>query len=78
MAVDLDAAGLRHRAATSGWCCARPGPGRRAEPADQVRAALPALIDAAALPDEVVVLDALPVAGRSRKPDQAAVRALFA
>ncbi|GGV03213.1 fatty-acyl-CoA synthase [Streptomyces albospinus] len=40
-----------------------------------VRAQLPAMIDTAALPDEVVVLDRIPVAGRSRKPDRAALRA---
>jgi acyl-CoA synthetase (AMP-forming)/AMP-acid ligase II len=45
--------------------------------AGRVRAALPSLIDAAALPDEVVVLDALPVAGRTRKPDRRAVREMF-
>ena len=39
----------------------------------RVRAALPALIDAAALPDEVVLVDAVPVAGRTRKPDRAAL-----
>ncbi len=55
-----------------------PAPDAGRELADRVRAALPALIDAAALPDEIVVLDALPVAGRSRKPDRAAVRAMFA
>ncbi|MFJ2741501.1 class I adenylate-forming enzyme family protein [Streptomyces sp. NPDC087440] len=42
--------------------------------APAVRAQLPALIDAAALPDEVVVLDRIPAAGRSRKPDRAALR----
>lgn len=41
--------------------------------ADRVRAALPALIDAAALPDEVVLVDAVPVAGRTRKPDRVAL-----
>lgn len=44
--------------------------------ADRVRSALPGLIDAAALPDEVVVVTAIPTAGRSRKPDRAALRAL--
>ncbi|NWF31341.1 acyl--CoA ligase [Streptomyces sp. PKU-EA00015] len=43
--------------------------------AASVRSRLPSLIDAAALPDEVVVLDRIPVAGRSRKPDRAALRA---
>jgi acyl-CoA synthetase (AMP-forming)/AMP-acid ligase II len=55
-----------------------PAPDAGRDLADRVRAALPSLIDAAALPDEVVVLDALPVTGRTRKPDRAAVRALFA
>jgi acyl-coenzyme A synthetase/AMP-(fatty) acid ligase len=55
-----------------------PGPDAGRDLADRVRSALPSLIDAAALPDEVVVLDALPVTGRTRKPDRAAVRALFA
>jgi acyl-CoA synthetase (AMP-forming)/AMP-acid ligase II len=41
-----------------------------------VRAALPRLIDASAQPDDVVVLAALPVAGRARKPDRAALRSL--
>lgn len=44
--------------------------------AGRVRDALPGLIDAAALPDEVVVVTAIPTAGRSRKPDRAALRAL--
>lgn len=43
---------------------------------DRVRAALPGLIDAGALPDEVVVVSAIPTAGRSKKPDRAALRAL--
>ncbi|TWF76619.1 acyl-CoA synthetase (AMP-forming)/AMP-acid ligase II [Pseudonocardia hierapolitana] len=55
-----------------------PAPDAGRDLADRVRAALPSLIDTAALPDEVVVLDALPVAGRTRKPDRAAVRAMFA
>jgi acyl-CoA synthetase (AMP-forming)/AMP-acid ligase II len=45
--------------------------------ADRVRAALPGLIDANALPDKVVVVTAIPTAGRSRKPDRAALRALI-
>ncbi|MBB5956830.1 acyl-CoA synthetase (AMP-forming)/AMP-acid ligase II [Saccharothrix tamanrassetensis] len=46
--------------------------------ADRVRAALPALIDAAALPDEVTVLRELPVSGRTRKVDRSALRELLA
>ena len=42
----------------------------------QVKAALPALIDAGALPDEVVVVPAIPVTGRTSKPDRAALRDL--
>ena len=38
---------------------------------DAVRAALPGLIDTAVLPDRIVVLDALPTAGRSSKLDRA-------
>ncbi|MEV0680071.1 class I adenylate-forming enzyme family protein [Actinosynnema sp. NPDC050436] len=45
--------------------------------ADRVRAALPGLIDASALPDEVTVVDELPVSGRLRKVDRAALRARF-
>ncbi|NYF10043.1 acyl-CoA synthetase (AMP-forming)/AMP-acid ligase II [Leifsonia sp. AK011] len=40
---------------------------------DVVRAALPGLIDAAVLPDRIVVLDALPTKGRSSKLDRAAL-----
>jgi hypothetical protein len=43
-----------------------------------VREALPGLIDAAVLPDRVVRLDALPVRGRSRKLDRAALVHLLA
>lgn len=43
--------------------------------AASVRAQLPSVIDAAVLPDDVVVLDRIPVAGRSRKPDREALRA---
>ncbi|GAA2564766.1 class I adenylate-forming enzyme family protein [Pseudonocardia hydrocarbonoxydans] len=46
--------------------------------ADAVRAALPGMLDASALPDEVVVVDAVPVSGRTRKPDRAALRLLLA
>lgn len=45
---------------------------------ERVRAALPGLIDAAVLPDRVVELDALPVRGRSRKLDRAALARLVA
>ncbi len=46
--------------------------------AQRVRAALPGVLDAAALPDRIVQLDALPVAGRTRKVDRAALRELVA
>jgi acyl-CoA synthetase (AMP-forming)/AMP-acid ligase II len=42
--------------------------------ATRVRAALPGLIDAAAQPDEVLVVPEVPVSGRTRKPDRAALR----
>jgi acyl-CoA synthetase (AMP-forming)/AMP-acid ligase II len=42
--------------------------------AGRVRAALPGVLDAAALPDEVVEQPDLPVAGRTRKIDRAALR----
>lgn len=45
---------------------------------DAVRAALPGLIDAAVLPDRIVVLDELPTKGRSAKLDRAALTALVA
>lgn len=45
---------------------------------ERVREALPGLIDAAVLPDRVVRLDALPVRGRSRKLDRAALARLIA
>ncbi|MCX6466841.1 MAG: class I adenylate-forming enzyme family protein [Pseudonocardiales bacterium] len=51
-------------------------PGTAPGLAERVRAALPAVVDAAALPDEVVELPALPVAGRTRKTDRAALRDL--
>lgn len=44
--------------------------------AERVQAALPDLIDASALPDQVVVVTTIPTTGRSRKPDRAALRAL--
>ncbi|MEU4805598.1 class I adenylate-forming enzyme family protein [Actinosynnema sp. NPDC023587] len=45
--------------------------------ADRTRTALPGLIDASALPDRIVVVDELPVTGRLRKVDRAALRARF-
>jgi acyl-CoA synthetase (AMP-forming)/AMP-acid ligase II len=41
--------------------------------AERVSRALPGLIDAGVLPDEIVVLDELPRGGRSRKLDRAAL-----
>lgn len=46
--------------------------------AGSVRAALPTLIDAGALPDEVVAVSRIPTAGRTSKPDRPALRALLA
>jgi acyl-CoA synthetase (AMP-forming)/AMP-acid ligase II len=46
--------------------------------ADTVRAALPQLIDASALPDEVHVVSRLPVSGRTGKPQRAALLHLLA
>jgi acyl-CoA synthetase (AMP-forming)/AMP-acid ligase II len=40
----------------------------------RVWAALPAMLDASALPDDVVELDEVPVTGRTRKTDRAALR----
>lgn len=40
-----------------------------------VRSALPGVVDAAALPDEIRVTDRIPVSGRARKPDRAALQA---
>jgi acyl-CoA synthetase (AMP-forming)/AMP-acid ligase II len=45
--------------------------------ADRVARALPGLIDAGALPDEVVALDQLPRSGRSRKLDRARLAAML-
>jgi len=44
--------------------------------AEHVRAALPTLVDAAALPDHVLVLSELPISGRTGKPDRDAVQDL--
>ncbi len=49
-------------------------PGAAPGLAGRVRAALPGIVDAAALPDDVVELPALPVAGRTSKIDRAALR----
>jgi hypothetical protein len=38
-------------------------------------ARLPGLIDAGALPDDIVLVEAIPARGRTRKPDRAALRA---
>lgn len=38
---------------------------------------LPRLIDTSALPDEIVVVDEIPVSGRTSKPDRAALRTLL-
>jgi acyl-CoA synthetase (AMP-forming)/AMP-acid ligase II len=46
--------------------------------AAQVRSALPPLIDASALPDEIVVVSYLPRRGRANKPDRAALLTLLA
>jgi acyl-CoA synthetase (AMP-forming)/AMP-acid ligase II len=40
----------------------------------RLRALLPSVVDAGALPDEIVLLDAMPTTGRTRKPDRAEVR----
>lgn len=45
--------------------------------ADRVARALPGMIDTSALPDDVVVIDRIPVSGRSRKPDRAKLRELL-
>jgi len=45
--------------------------------ASRVAAALPGLIDAAVMPDRIVVLDALPKKGRSQKLDRAALQELL-
>ncbi|MFJ4653044.1 AMP-binding protein [Nocardia sp. NPDC088792] len=42
--------------------------------AARLRRELPALIDVSALPDEIVVVDEIPVSGRTSKPDRAALR----
>jgi acyl-CoA synthetase (AMP-forming)/AMP-acid ligase II len=52
----------------------KPAVLRGHELAGSVAAALPGLIDLAALPDLVIVIDHLPVTGRTSKPDRDAVR----
>ncbi|MFC9998427.1 class I adenylate-forming enzyme family protein [Nocardia sp. NPDC127526] len=49
-----------------------------ADIADRLRRELPSLIDTSALPDEIVVVPEIPVSGRTRKPDRAALRARLA
>ncbi|MDO3645486.1 class I adenylate-forming enzyme family protein [Nocardia mangyaensis] len=46
--------------------------------AARLRTSLPHLIDTTALPDEIVVLDHIPVTGRTSKPDRTALRELLA
>jgi acyl-CoA synthetase (AMP-forming)/AMP-acid ligase II len=46
--------------------------------ADAVRAALPAVVDPVALPDQIVVLSAIPTVGRDRRPDRTALSRLMA
>ncbi|MFD7845424.1 class I adenylate-forming enzyme family protein [Nocardia sp. NPDC059764] len=41
----------------------------------RLRRELPALIDVSALPDDIVLVDEIPVAGRTSKPDRAELRA---
>ncbi|MET9491736.1 class I adenylate-forming enzyme family protein [Nocardia sp. NPDC006630] len=45
--------------------------------AARLRRELPALIDISALPDDIVVVDEIPVSGRTSKPDRAALRTLL-
>ncbi len=40
----------------------------------RLRALLPTVVDAGALPDDIVLLEAMPTTGRTRKPDRAEVR----
>ncbi|MGY0230712.1 class I adenylate-forming enzyme family protein [Longispora urticae] len=42
----------------------------------RLSAGLPRLIDASALPDEIVLVEAIPTVGRTRKPDREAMRRL--
>ncbi|WP_370465866.1 class I adenylate-forming enzyme family protein [Nocardia sp. GTS18] len=50
---------------------AEPGAG---DVVDRLRTALPQLIDTSALPDDIVVVDRIPVTGRTSKPDRTALR----
>jgi acyl-CoA synthetase (AMP-forming)/AMP-acid ligase II len=51
-----------------------PEPGA-ADVAARLWTRLPHVLDAGALPDDIVLVDAIPVRGRTRKPDRAALRA---
>ncbi|MTE16578.1 class I adenylate-forming enzyme family protein [Nocardia aurantiaca] len=42
---------------------------------DRLRRELPSLIDVSALPDDIVLVEEIPVSGRTSKPDRAALRA---
>ncbi|MCU1646046.1 MAG: acyl--CoA ligase [Nocardia sp.] len=53
---------------------AAPGSG---DIAARLRRELPSLIDVSALPDDIVVVDDIPVSGRTSKPDRAALRTLL-
>ncbi|MGX1805534.1 class I adenylate-forming enzyme family protein [Nocardia sp. NPDC055321] len=44
----------------------------------RLRRELPALMDTSALPDDIVVVDEIPVSGRTSKPDRAALRTRLA
>ncbi|WP_245677357.1 class I adenylate-forming enzyme family protein [Nocardia acidivorans] len=44
----------------------------------RLRRELPALIDISALPDDIVVVEEIPVSGRTSKPDRAALRTVLA
>ncbi|GIG58760.1 fatty-acyl-CoA synthase [Longispora fulva] len=52
------------------------GPGDGHELVAELRARLPHVIDASALPDEIVPVAAIPTVGRTRKPDREALRRL--
>jgi acyl-CoA synthetase (AMP-forming)/AMP-acid ligase II len=60
------------------WLAVEPQHGRSPDALQQtLRRQLPKLIDESALPDRIEVMPRLPVAGRHRKPDRIALRALF-
>ncbi|MFC4125383.1 class I adenylate-forming enzyme family protein [Nocardia rhizosphaerae] len=44
---------------------------------DRLRTRLPQLIDTTAVPDDIVLIDRIPVSGRTSKPDRTALRALL-